>query len=95
MVLERELQSHKRQMAALSVSADWAASQWLTALSLLGFALEQRHVQARRMSSTTMRGSARCCHYLPTAGGETDSGNLKLVPFVCRTDARKLVAVRC
>jgi hypothetical protein len=40
------------------------------------------------MSSTAMRWSARCCHYSPTGGGETDSGKLKLVPFVDVTDAR-------
>jgi hypothetical protein len=74
-------------MAALSVSAESAASQWPTALLLLGFALDQRHVQARRMSSTAMRWIARCCHYSPIADGETDSGELKLVPFVDVTDA--------
>ncbi len=89
MVLERKLQSHQRQMAALSVSAESSVSQWPTALPLLGFALEQQDVQARRMSSTAMRWSAHCCHYSPPAGGETDSEELKLVPFACRTDARK------
>ena len=52
-----------------------------TALSLLDCALGQRHVQTRGMSSTAMLWSARCCHYSPTAGRETDSGKLKLVPF--------------
>ena len=30
-----------------------------------------------------------CCHCSPAANGETDRPELKLVPFVCRTDARK------
>ena len=61
MVLDRKLQSHQRQMADLSVFAEPVASQSSTALSLLGFTLEQRDVQARRMSSTAMRWS----HYSP------------------------------
>ena len=31
----------------------------------------------------------RCCHCLPTATGDTDRLELKLVPFVAPTDASK------
>ena len=48
------------------------------------------------MSSTAMRWSARGCPYSPAGGGETDSRELKLVPFVLHTDrscAERLFAV--
>jgi hypothetical protein len=87
MVLKQNLQRHQRQMAALSVSAEPAASQCPTALSLLGSVLEERHVQTHPMCSTATRCSARCYHYSPTGDGKTDSGKLKLVPFVLHTSA--------
>ena len=87
MVLKQELQRHQRQMAALSVSAEPAASQCPTALSLLGSVLEERHVQTHPMCSTATRCSARCYYYSPTGDGKTDSGKLKLVPFEGATDA--------
>jgi hypothetical protein len=41
------------------------------------------------MSTTPMRWIARRIRQSATSGGETDRRELKLVPFVCRTDARK------
>jgi hypothetical protein len=58
MVLVRALQSRKRPMAVLSLSAESTVSQCPTALSFVALTLEQRHPQARRMSRITMRW---CC----------------------------------